>query len=85
MNLEIPPNRKDEHPAMHIESDSQFDSQHSKGLDHNKDHVNQAEVDDEDEIEVDDGPKFGRLLIVLLLAVILIVIITLATEAYHRT
>lgn len=32
----------------------------------------------------DDGsPKFGRLLIVLLLAVAVIVAITFATEAYH--
>jgi hypothetical protein len=32
----------------------------------------------------DDGsPKFGRLLIILLLAVALIVAITFATEAYH--
>jgi hypothetical protein len=32
----------------------------------------------------DDGsPKFGRLLIILLLAVAFIVAITFATEAYH--
>ena len=31
----------------------------------------------------DDSPKFGRLLIVLLLAVLLIVAITVATEAYY--
>ena len=31
----------------------------------------------------DDSPKFGRLLVVLLLAVMLIVAITLATEAYY--
>ena len=31
----------------------------------------------------DGSPKFGRLLIVLLMAVALIVAITFATEAYH--
>jgi hypothetical protein len=31
----------------------------------------------------DDSPKFGRLLIVLFLAVALIVLITFATEAYY--
>jgi hypothetical protein len=31
----------------------------------------------------DDSPKFGRLLIVLFLAVALIVFITFATEAYY--
>lgn len=30
-----------------------------------------------------DNPKFGRLLLVLLMAVALIVVITFATEAYH--
>lgn len=33
--------------------------------------------------EKDEGPKFGRLLIVLLFAVALIVVITFATEAYY--
>ena len=31
----------------------------------------------------DQGPKFGRLLMVLLFAVALIVVITLASEAYY--
>lgn len=31
----------------------------------------------------DDSPKFGRLLIVLLLAVALVGLITFATEAYY--
>ncbi|MFZ6722782.1 hypothetical protein [Undibacterium sp. Ji49W] len=30
-----------------------------------------------------DGPKFGRLLVVLIFAVMLIVVITLASEAYY--
>ena len=42
------------------------------------------QVDHEKELNSDDGsPKFGRLLIILLLAVALIVAITFATEAYH--
>lgn len=42
------------------------------------------QVDHEKESTSDDGsPKFGRLLIILLLAVALIVAITFATEAYH--
>ncbi len=32
---------------------------------------------------VDDSPKFGRLLIVLVAAVLLVVAITLASEAYY--
>jgi hypothetical protein len=32
-----------------------------------------------------DGPKFGRLLVVLLLAVSLIIALTFATEAYYST
>ncbi|MDF3035800.1 MAG: hypothetical protein K0S28_1074 [Paucimonas sp.] len=31
----------------------------------------------------DDGPKFGRLLVVLLLAVMAVVAITFASEAYY--
>jgi hypothetical protein len=42
------------------------------------------QVDQEKESNSDDGsPKFGRLLIILLLAVAFIVAITFATEAYH--
>jgi len=35
------------------------------------------------ESEKDDAPKFGRLLIVLLLAVALIGVLTFAAEAYY--
>ena len=35
------------------------------------------------ESEKDDAPKFGRLLIVLLLAVALIGVLTLSAEAYY--
>lgn len=34
------------------------------------------------EPEADGSPKFGRLLIVLVLAVLLIIVITFASEAY---
>jgi hypothetical protein len=43
----------------------------------------QIETEIEETSADDDSPKFGRLLIVLLLAVALIVVITFATEAYH--
>jgi hypothetical protein len=43
----------------------------------------QIETEIEETSADDDSPKFGRLLIVLLLAVALIVAITFATEAYH--
>jgi hypothetical protein len=40
--------------------------------------------DDEGPVEPDTaGPKFGRLLIVLVLAVLLVVAITVASEAYY--
>lgn len=32
---------------------------------------------------INDSPRFGRLLIILVLAVILIVVITFASEAYY--
>lgn len=35
------------------------------------------------EKELDDGPKFGRLLIVLGLAVLIVVAITFISEAYY--
>jgi len=38
---------------------------------------------DEPLSEVDGSPKFGRLLIVLMLAVLLIVAITFGSEAYY--
>ena len=33
----------------------------------------------------DDAPKFGRLLIVLAIAVLLVVVLTFASEAYYST
>lgn len=72
MTLETPPNRADEHALTQVQNSNPDD---------NLDSHDQLSQQD----EVDDSPKFGRLLIVLLLAVILIVIITFATEAYHRT
>ena len=40
--------------------------------------------DDEGSVEPETaGPKFGRLLIVLVLAVLLVVVITIASEAYY--
>jgi hypothetical protein len=72
MTLETPPDRKDEHALTQVQNNNSVDNQDSH------DQLNQHN-------DVDDSPKFGRLLIVLLLAVILIVIITFATEAYHRT
>jgi hypothetical protein len=35
------------------------------------------------EPETVDGPKFGRLLIVLVLAVLFVVLLTFASEAYY--
>lgn len=46
--------------------------------------MKQVEPQTEKEMsEKEDGPKFGRLLLVLLFAVMLIVAITFATEAYY--
>ncbi|MDE2428901.1 MAG: hypothetical protein KGM99_09250 [Burkholderiales bacterium] len=46
--------------------------------------MNQPETSKKSQSVSDEGsPKFGRLLIVLFLAVSLIVIITFATEAYY--
>jgi hypothetical protein len=43
-----------------------------------------SEQTEQQPIDEDDGhPKFGRLLIVLLLAVLLVCAITYATEAYY--
>lgn len=40
----------------------------------------QQELDEKND---EDGPKFGRLLLVLLFAVTLVVVITFASEAYY--
>lgn len=46
----------------------------------NKNLQEQQERDKEND---EDGPKFGRLLLVLLFAVTLVVVITFASEAYY--
>ncbi|HYD80989.1 MAG TPA: hypothetical protein VEC06_14375 [Paucimonas sp.] len=38
---------------------------------------------EEQETGIDDAPKFGRLLLVLLAAVLVVVAITFASEAYY--
>ena len=46
---------------------------------------NQVDHEKESNSDDDGSPKFGRLLIILLLAVAFIVAITFATEAYHTS
>lgn len=42
-----------------------------------------SERDDKPQAAADDAPKFGRLLIVLALAVLLMALITFLSEAYY--